>query len=218
MWTGRSVLVPVVLSHLPSVQECFGEGLGYPHQDKQSLALARLGMLPPQGRGWCSSPSLSKPEFMTWVPWGEVPPCPLTCWTLSLQAFESWMHKWLLFEMAKNTQSEDHKAIPAEKGIGGGTAELGRVREVLGWGISQGTKTIFHHRASLPSACRAFGVNKRLNSCSPTPNPSLVSPIVSERSLSRGLFTFNCFWIESHDERKGLGADGVSPFYCPSAN
>ncbi|NXI27728.1 HG2A protein, partial [Sterrhoptilus dennistouni] len=32
------------------------------------------------------------------------------------KAFESWMHKWLLFEMAKNTQSEDHKAIPAEKG------------------------------------------------------------------------------------------------------
>uniref|UniRef100_A0A8D2PI85 CD74 molecule n=1 Tax=Zosterops lateralis melanops TaxID=1220523 RepID=A0A8D2PI85_ZOSLA len=31
------------------------------------------------------------------------------------KAFESWMHKWLLFEMAKNTQSEDHKAIPAEK-------------------------------------------------------------------------------------------------------
>lgn len=52
MWTGRSVLVTVILSHLISVQECLGEGLGYPHQDKQSLALARLGMLPPQGRGW----------------------------------------------------------------------------------------------------------------------------------------------------------------------
>lgn len=36
MWTGRSVLVTVILSHLPSVQQCFGEGLGYPHQDKQS--------------------------------------------------------------------------------------------------------------------------------------------------------------------------------------
>ncbi|XP_066053491.1 HLA class II histocompatibility antigen gamma chain isoform X2 [Chamaea fasciata] len=32
------------------------------------------------------------------------------------KSFESWMHKWLLFEMAKNAQSQDHKAIPAEKG------------------------------------------------------------------------------------------------------
>ncbi|NXY85576.1 HG2A protein, partial [Alcedo cyanopectus] len=32
------------------------------------------------------------------------------------KSFESWMHKWLLFEMAKNPKSEEHKAIPAEKG------------------------------------------------------------------------------------------------------
>ncbi|NXD92481.1 HG2A protein, partial [Chaetorhynchus papuensis] len=32
------------------------------------------------------------------------------------KAFESWMHKWLLFEMAKNPKSEDRKAVPAEKG------------------------------------------------------------------------------------------------------
>ncbi|XP_041869866.1 HLA class II histocompatibility antigen gamma chain-like isoform X2 [Corvus kubaryi] len=32
------------------------------------------------------------------------------------KSFESWMHKWLLFEMAKNPKSEDRKAIPAEKG------------------------------------------------------------------------------------------------------
>ncbi|KAM7042333.1 HLA class II histocompatibility antigen gamma chain isoform 3-T3 [Acridotheres tristis] len=32
------------------------------------------------------------------------------------KSFESWMHKWLLFEMAKNPKSEDQKAIPAEKG------------------------------------------------------------------------------------------------------
>ncbi|XP_041869865.1 H-2 class II histocompatibility antigen gamma chain-like isoform X1 [Corvus kubaryi] len=31
------------------------------------------------------------------------------------KSFESWMHKWLLFEMAKNPKSEDRKAIPAEK-------------------------------------------------------------------------------------------------------
>ncbi|KAM7042331.1 HLA class II histocompatibility antigen gamma chain isoform 1-T1 [Acridotheres tristis] len=31
------------------------------------------------------------------------------------KSFESWMHKWLLFEMAKNPKSEDQKAIPAEK-------------------------------------------------------------------------------------------------------
>ncbi|XP_009976871.1 PREDICTED: HLA class II histocompatibility antigen gamma chain, partial [Tauraco erythrolophus] len=31
------------------------------------------------------------------------------------KSFESWMHKWLLFEMAKNPQPEERKAIPAEK-------------------------------------------------------------------------------------------------------
>ncbi|NXA91151.1 HG2A protein, partial [Melanocharis versteri] len=32
------------------------------------------------------------------------------------KSFESWMHKWLLFEMAKNPKSEDRKKIPAEEG------------------------------------------------------------------------------------------------------
>ncbi|NXD26005.1 HG2A protein, partial [Spelaeornis formosus] len=32
------------------------------------------------------------------------------------KSFESWMHKWLLFEMAKSPRSEDRKAIPADKG------------------------------------------------------------------------------------------------------
>ncbi|NXQ37208.1 HG2A protein, partial [Alaudala cheleensis] len=31
------------------------------------------------------------------------------------KSFESWMYKWLLFESAKNAQSEERKAIPAEK-------------------------------------------------------------------------------------------------------
>ncbi|XP_030903180.2 HLA class II histocompatibility antigen gamma chain isoform X1 [Melopsittacus undulatus] len=32
------------------------------------------------------------------------------------QSFESWMHKWLLFEMAKNPKpKEEHKEIPAKK-------------------------------------------------------------------------------------------------------
>ncbi|NXT89427.1 HG2A protein, partial [Anhinga rufa] len=31
------------------------------------------------------------------------------------KSFESWMHKWLLFEMAKNPKPEEHKAIPAVK-------------------------------------------------------------------------------------------------------
>ncbi|XP_074771822.1 HLA class II histocompatibility antigen gamma chain isoform X2 [Athene noctua] len=31
------------------------------------------------------------------------------------KSFESWMHKWLLFEMAKNPKHQDQKAIPAEK-------------------------------------------------------------------------------------------------------
>uniref|UniRef100_A0A8C3KHA5 CD74 molecule n=1 Tax=Calidris pygmaea TaxID=425635 RepID=A0A8C3KHA5_9CHAR len=39
------------------------------------------------------------------------------------KAFESWMHKWLLFEMAKNPKVEEHKAIPAEKDTAAATAE-----------------------------------------------------------------------------------------------
>ncbi|NXT45774.1 HG2A protein, partial [Pluvianellus socialis] len=39
-----------------------------------------------------------------------------TMTALDWQAFESWMHKWLLFEMAKNPKQEERKAIPAEKG------------------------------------------------------------------------------------------------------
>nr|XP_009670263.1 PREDICTED: HLA class II histocompatibility antigen gamma chain isoform X1 [Struthio camelus australis] len=31
------------------------------------------------------------------------------------KSFESWMHKWLLFELAKNPQKDEQKAIPAEK-------------------------------------------------------------------------------------------------------
>ncbi|NXG86295.1 HG2A protein, partial [Stercorarius parasiticus] len=31
------------------------------------------------------------------------------------KSFESWMHKWLLFEMAKNPKAKEHKTIPAEK-------------------------------------------------------------------------------------------------------
>ncbi|XP_029854165.1 HLA class II histocompatibility antigen gamma chain isoform X4 [Aquila chrysaetos chrysaetos] len=33
------------------------------------------------------------------------------------KSFESWMHKWLLFEMAKNPKPKDRTAIPAVKGI-----------------------------------------------------------------------------------------------------
>ncbi|NXK86781.1 HG2A protein, partial [Formicarius rufipectus] len=38
------------------------------------------------------------------------------------KSFESWMHKWLLFEMAKNPKSEERKAIPATKGVAAPTA------------------------------------------------------------------------------------------------
>ncbi|XP_031454140.1 HLA class II histocompatibility antigen gamma chain isoform X2 [Phasianus colchicus] len=31
------------------------------------------------------------------------------------QDFEAWMHKWLLFEMAKGPEADEQKAIPAEK-------------------------------------------------------------------------------------------------------
>ncbi|XP_027751095.1 HLA class II histocompatibility antigen gamma chain isoform X3 [Empidonax traillii] len=38
------------------------------------------------------------------------------------KSFESWMHKWLLFEMAKNPKSEEDKAIPATKGAAAPTS------------------------------------------------------------------------------------------------
>ncbi|NXY74698.1 HG2A protein, partial [Glareola pratincola] len=38
------------------------------------------------------------------------------------KSFESWMHKWLLFEMAKNPKVEEHKAIPAEKDVAAAAA------------------------------------------------------------------------------------------------
>ncbi|NXO56864.1 HG2A protein, partial [Aramus guarauna] len=38
------------------------------------------------------------------------------------KSFESWMHKWLLFETAKNPKQEDRKTIPAEKGTRDGGA------------------------------------------------------------------------------------------------
>ncbi|NWZ20761.1 HG2A protein, partial [Asarcornis scutulata] len=40
------------------------------------------------------------------------------------KSFESWMHKWLLFEMAKSPKPDERKAIPAEKGNRGGGPEL----------------------------------------------------------------------------------------------
>ncbi|NXS30805.1 HG2A protein, partial [Pomatostomus ruficeps] len=41
------------------------------------------------------------------------------------KSFESWMHKWLLFEMAKKPKLENRKAIPAEKGTAAPTAAAG---------------------------------------------------------------------------------------------
>ncbi|NXJ14101.1 HG2A protein, partial [Odontophorus gujanensis] len=36
--------------------------------------------------------------------------------TMDWQDFESWMHKWLLFETAKGPKGEEQSEIPAEKG------------------------------------------------------------------------------------------------------
>ncbi|NWZ16552.1 HG2A protein, partial [Agelaius phoeniceus] len=41
------------------------------------------------------------------------------------KSFESWLHKWLLFLMANNPQSEDRKTIPAEKGTAAPSAAAG---------------------------------------------------------------------------------------------
>ncbi|XP_064018134.1 HLA class II histocompatibility antigen gamma chain isoform X2 [Pogoniulus pusillus] len=39
------------------------------------------------------------------------------------KSFESWMHKWLLFEMAKNPKPEEPKAVPAAKDVPAATTE-----------------------------------------------------------------------------------------------
>lgn len=77
-------------------------GLGYSH--------------PKEGGGAHDLP-WPKVELVARLPPWCTPLCWLTRWFLLLQSFESWMHKWLLFEMAKNPKPEDPKAIPAEKGI-----------------------------------------------------------------------------------------------------
>ncbi|NWH46040.1 HG2A protein, partial [Fregata magnificens] len=46
------------------------------------------------------------------------------------KSFESWMHKWLLFETAKNPKPKDHKAIPAEKDATGATAASATTTEL----------------------------------------------------------------------------------------
>lgn len=79
-------------------------GLGYSHPREAGDAfLAQAGAY--ASAAPCCTPTL----------------CQLMCWFPLLQSFESWMHKWLLFEMAKNPKPKDgHKAIPAEQGIRGG--------------------------------------------------------------------------------------------------
>ncbi|NXA75634.1 HG2A protein, partial [Thryothorus ludovicianus] len=51
------------------------------------------------------------------------------------KAFESWMHKWLLFEMAKNPKSDDSKAIPAEKGTAAPSAATADAEEMIFSGV-----------------------------------------------------------------------------------
>ncbi|NXT31883.1 HG2A protein, partial [Pelecanoides urinatrix] len=51
------------------------------------------------------------------------------------KSFESWMHKWLLFEMAKNSKPEEHKAIPAEKGAAAASATTAEPEEMIFSGV-----------------------------------------------------------------------------------
>ncbi|NXS25294.1 HG2A protein, partial [Mystacornis crossleyi] len=51
------------------------------------------------------------------------------------KSFESWMYKWLLFEMAKNPKSEDRKAIPAEKGTAAPSAATADAEEMIFSGV-----------------------------------------------------------------------------------
>uniref|UniRef100_A0A8D0F5I4 CD74 molecule n=1 Tax=Strix occidentalis caurina TaxID=311401 RepID=A0A8D0F5I4_STROC len=51
------------------------------------------------------------------------------------KSFESWMHKWLLFEMAKNPKEQDQKAIPAQKGNRNGDAATMEPEEMIFSGV-----------------------------------------------------------------------------------
>ncbi|KFU92985.1 HLA class II histocompatibility antigen gamma chain, partial [Chaetura pelagica] len=51
------------------------------------------------------------------------------------KAFESWMHKWLLFEMAKNPKVEENKAIPAEKDVTAASATTAEPEEMIFSGV-----------------------------------------------------------------------------------
>lgn len=94
-----------------------GRDWGVPTWKNKVLLEPGLSYLHPKGGGGAHDLPWPRLELGAWLP-RRAPPLPrLTCWFPLLQSFESWMHKWLLFEMAKNPKPEDRKAIPAEKGI-----------------------------------------------------------------------------------------------------
>lgn len=90
-----------------------GRDRGIPTWKNKVLLEPGLGYLHPKGGGGAHDLPWPRLEL---APLWCTPLSRLTCWFPSLQSFESWMHKWLLFEMAKNPKTE-HKEIPAEKGI-----------------------------------------------------------------------------------------------------
>ncbi|NXH69482.1 HG2A protein, partial [Hydrobates tethys] len=51
------------------------------------------------------------------------------------KSFESWMHKWLLFEMARNPKPEERNAIPAEKDAATASATTTEPEEMIFSGV-----------------------------------------------------------------------------------
>lgn len=79
------------------------------------------------------------------------------------QDFETWMHKWLLFEMAKGPKMEEQNTIPAEKGMGVWVLEVRA--EHLGAAYPRGSDTavpcpglwLLRASSSLSLPLEAFG-------------------------------------------------------------
>lgn len=118
--TGRSVLATVLLFPFQD-QPALGRDWDCSGPTRKNKVLLEPGLRYSHPREAAGAFLAQAGAYGSAAPWCTPTLCRLTCWFPLLQSFESWMHKWLLFEMAKNPKLEQgHKAIPAEQGIRGG--------------------------------------------------------------------------------------------------
>lgn len=176
--TGRSVLATVLLFPFQD-QPALGRDWDCGGPTRKNKVLLEPGLRYSHPREAAGAFLAQAGAYGSAAPWCTPTLCRLTCWFPLLQSFESWMHKWLLFEMAKNPKLEQgHKAIPAEQGIRGGGC---RAWGGWGWGVRTGPSGAATHQ-EVP----AWGFPKQ-----PQRQPNPLSPDWSWTFLIHG-------WWPSH--------------------